>query len=536
MTIFRCKKIAAAGRNTYGNYSSTQNLSKKVTYSTYAGNISTESTYTPKPEDTEPTIEYLGQRPLPKPKKSAQSFDGVALQLEPQSGGTKIEAMSGYDAVPVFIGDVSDSGYTDYAISGIPSGMTVEVLNNGETGTTLNVFVSSVVSANTGVLYIPCSVPINGEEGMGDTWEAWNALSADSLHTEVLEWTWSITQNEYSTMGAIIRGPVDWDNIDSERRFCNGKGQLESDKQWLDILVKSGSYYVCVTSYNATPDDDWLVVGNNWYPADANYQFIINQVLVADNAKINCLTNNALLLSDSGGTISGGAQGGSGSTAAFWAGAANPDDAPFMVDHSGTIRAQNGIFAGYLQNKFVKLSELESGSTTVQGSAMTYYIADERANIIVDSASTHFVEYGTTLGVRHISSYSRTLQLPHACEELNGFTYKIVVPRFADVILSGTGRDQYTSQLRTRVDLPDNTGAIPGPDAEIMYDIMRNITKPTTNCYMAQLFTLRFGYFELTCLPIDGVWAWTLVDATTVMEAGAGEDEIISYTSAVRFA
>ena len=155
-------------------------------------------------------------------------------------------------------------------------------------------------------------------------------------------------QGPQGIAGPSVRGPYDWySGITSNRRFCNGSGPYDTDKLYIDILLKDHVYYKCQTSYDATPSDTWESVSQNWASADTQYNFIATNLLLAENAKINFQTSNALLLTDSGGTVTGGAQGGNGSDIAFWAGSSSPDSAPFQVSHNGELSASTGHF-GYM--------------------------------------------------------------------------------------------------------------------------------------------------------------------------------------------
>ena len=207
--------------------------------------------------------------------------------------------------------------------------------------------------------------------------------------------------------GAAVRGPVDWySGITENRRFCNGRGPNSGDTEFIDILLKDGTYYRCNISYDAHPSDSWSSVSSAWTASDASYNFVATNLLLAENAKIKFLTNNALYLM-SGNTITGGAMGGSGNTVAFWAGSSNPNSGNFQVNHNGEITAKKGTFAGYVQMPYTFISDL---SHTTNG-----YIADDRAYLIADSQST---SYGMGDG--------GMLILPEPSSALNGFTYHII--------------------------------------------------------------------------------------------------------------
>ena len=214
--------------------------------------------------------------------------------------------------------------------------------------------------------------------------------------------------------GAAIRGPYDWysGQTSTQRRYCNGEGPLESDKDFIDILYKDGNYYRCTTSYYGSSSDSWASVSSNWTQSNVNYDFVATQLLLAQNAKINFLTGNELYLmyEDNGNyIITGGAAGGTGVT--FWAGSDTPGEGNFRVDYQGNMYAKSGIFAGYIQMPFTNMEEL-THTTGATVAVNDVYYADTRA---------YLISYPT------LRDNTRELILPTPTSGLNGFTYEIIV-------------------------------------------------------------------------------------------------------------
>lgn len=230
--------------------------------------------------------------------------------------------------------------------------------------------------------------------------------------------------------GAAVRGPYDWysGQTTTQRRYCNGVGPLESDKDFIDIMLKDGVYYRCTTSYYGSSLDSWNSVKNNWTASDAPYNFVATELLLAQNAKIFFLTGNELYLMDNNNQITGGAAAGSGIT--FWAGSSIPSEGNFRVDYDGNIFANSGIFRGYIQMPFTNIEQLDH--TT--GSNVTIpdvYYADTRAYLIA---------YPT------LRDNERKLILPTPTSGLNGFTYEIIIhpvlsrsERPASLLMSANG-------------------------------------------------------------------------------------------------
>ena len=151
--------------------------------------------------------------------------------------------------------------------------------------------------------------------------------------------------------GAAIRGPVIWDSstdvtmTDLRRWFyCGVQSTLNDlEGQYIDVILHDKQYYVCKNNYEQTnANKNWRDCSNNWTVADSSYEFVAANLLLAENAKINFLTNNELYLVDGSGNITGGAAGGTGIN--FWAGHQNPSSAPFQVNYDGTMTAKKGQF------------------------------------------------------------------------------------------------------------------------------------------------------------------------------------------------
>lgn len=163
--------------------------------------------------------------------------------------------------------------------------------------------------------------------------------------------------------GPAIRGPYDWYyevEHSAGRRWCNGSGTTGTeDAMFLDVIIKDGVYYYCNTSYTEQ-GQSWSAVQSKWTSADTAFDFVAAHLILADEAKINFLTDNEIYLMNSAGTeVTAGAAGG-GEGIAFWAGGdKNDPDLPFRVNHDGSIYAESGTFGGYIQMKYAFVSRLQ---------------------------------------------------------------------------------------------------------------------------------------------------------------------------------
>lgn len=274
--------------------------------------------------------------------------------------------------------------------------------------------------------------------------------------------------------GAAVRGPYDWysGQTTTQRRYCNGEGPLESDKDFIDIMLKDGVYYRCTTSYYGSSNDDWDDVKGNWTASDAPYNFVATQLLLAQNAKIFFLTGNELYLMDANGNITGGAAAGSGIT--FWAGSSIPSEGNFRVDYQGNIFANSGIFRGYIQMPYTKITELNHTGTTYQ--------ADDRAYLVALGSSTEITD-----------ANKKTLRLPAASSRLNGFTYEILVEP-----MPRTRSGSYTDSLDLTVQ---------GGDTIYCYAF----NEPTYSDH----FMLDGGQYKIVCIPGAGTtYRWVITNVT----------------------
>lgn len=301
--------------------------------------------------------------------------------------------------------------------------------------------------------------------------------------------------------GPAIRGPYDYaEHSATTKCWCAGVSSItcsDCDK-WIDVIYKDGTYYYCNTTYYGKLYP-WSTVSSAWTSGDT-FDFIATNLLLANNAKIKFLSNNALYLMDANGNITGGAKGGTGTT--FWAGAENPDDpsdpAPFRVDVDGNIYAKKGVFAGYIQYPYTFVSELstvsvrykEWGTTTT----VSAYYPGEKAYLVSDYTGGQ----GYT-----------NLVLPAPSSAWNGFTYEIIVePRLS--------RMEGSQELHVFVS-GVTSSSVPSSCTIFCYAFAE--LRQSENYY------LRGGKYTITCMPkrIDGVrtYRWAITQATGAIDTYA---------------
>ena len=228
--------------------------------------------------------------------------------------------------------------------------------------------------------------------------------------------------------GAAIRGPVDWKNQTTSRRWCNGtlvNASYPEDAEFIDIVVYNGVYYKCKASYEGAGSETTAPPSEYWVATDKQYEFVSTNLLLAENAKINFQTSNELYLMDNNGNVTAGAAGGNGIS--FWAGANEPTNSNFRVNYDGSITAKTGTFAGYIQMPYVRTSTLERGNSSSYG---VYVLPKNNAYLIVDSGF-----YGLGDGC--------FIKIPEPTAGLNGFTYHIIAQ--SNIATKGTAEGYYSA-------------------------------------------------------------------------------------------
>ena len=235
-------------------------------------------------------------------------------------------------------------------------------------------------------------------------------------------------QGDPGRQGAAIRGPVDWKNQVTSRRWCNGvleNLKYPEDAEFIDIVVYNGTYYKCKTSYEGAGSETTAPPSEYWVATDKQYEFVSTNLLLAENAKINFQTSNELYLMDDNGNVTAGAAGGNGIS--FWAGANEPANSNFRVNYDGSITAKTGTFAGYIQMPYVRTSTLERGNSSSYG---IYVLPKNNAYLIVDSGF-----YGLGDGC--------FIKIPEPTAGLNGFTYHIIAQ--SNIATKGTAEGYYSA-------------------------------------------------------------------------------------------
>lgn len=346
--IFKSTTIAPKGRNKYGNYISAGNVTNKVVSYTNNNTILKPISNT----DTSTTNNSAYGLAL---SKTQGLFDWKYVD----DNGTVTDTIQVFgfkdmDRVPVYIGNLGSDTVSDSCdIDGMPSGMTVIVIDNGTTATTINVNVDATISVRNGKITIPANIYVGNVSSPDDDDKTNWIEEKDKTKSVLLEYNFDVLYNlnekgEKGNRGASIRGAVDYTTITKTRRFCNGKftnALYPEDEYYIDIMMYDGHYYQCKQSYNWTVNDIanmTTVINRYWTLADQEYKFVATDLLLANNAKIKFASTNDIYLLDDNDVVTAGAAGGSGVN--FWAGSVTPSDGVFKVKNDGTLIAQKGTF------------------------------------------------------------------------------------------------------------------------------------------------------------------------------------------------
>ena len=182
--------VQPEGRLSYGIYMAATNITNSVVKTTYNGNDSTtdiaeDNTGGGQEEDTTGFYMFIS--------KESEVYDASVIAA--YSGITEQIQVVGYKAmnrVPTYVMALDEcevieddttgesSGITtpaNYGIEGLPdSGMSITVSNNGTTATTININISTAITANQeweGELSFPCNIILSEGSDMGDNAVMW---------------------------------------------------------------------------------------------------------------------------------------------------------------------------------------------------------------------------------------------------------------------------------------------------------------------------------------------------------------------------
>ena len=215
---YRRITIPPKGRNKYGNYQSTSNITKSIISYSNNGNGTTTDNNITNTGGTGTNNEQQNNYSLRLSKNTFTfEWDDINASDEGQVDTIQVLGFGNLEDVDTFVGDFSilpngdgtlsdlteaeaDSYIYDmlrannWGIRGLVDGMSVEVENNGTTNTTIKIKVNKNIKQTAGSLYIPCHIytgPENEKPKAGDMSD-WYDTEKKSL---TLEYSYTILLN-----------------------------------------------------------------------------------------------------------------------------------------------------------------------------------------------------------------------------------------------------------------------------------------------------------------------------------------------------
>ena len=211
MIEFKQTTIAPAGRNKYGNYISSTNITKSVKSTVYAGNDTTTSIGGQGGnEDTGATNFYAML------SQTNATFAGIDL-VQGATASTQVIAYQGYNKAVTLVCDINAISATvvnggieslevpaNSGMTGIPCGMTVTMSNNGTSASTIIFTADSELTGNTGSIYIPVTVYKRSDDLPIDDLYNWydhafqisgnTPISTNNCEVVWLEFVWNVNR------------------------------------------------------------------------------------------------------------------------------------------------------------------------------------------------------------------------------------------------------------------------------------------------------------------------------------------------------
>lgn len=171
--IYKITTIPPAGRNKYGNYTSTGNITKQIVSYNNGGNATTNNGKNGGSDDgtTNDTTPKKNYSLILSKTSSNFEWDDIIAQ-KGQVDVINVLGFGELDNIPTFVGDIqleankelTTTDLRNYDIKGLPpKGVEVEVKNNGTSATTIEIKVTEDIPTTRGTLQIPCSIYIGSE-------------------------------------------------------------------------------------------------------------------------------------------------------------------------------------------------------------------------------------------------------------------------------------------------------------------------------------------------------------------------------------
>lgn len=238
--IYKTITIPPKGRNKYGNYTSTGNITKQIVSYNNGGNSTSTKSNNGDNNGTTTTTQPNKNYSLILSKNTGNFEWDDIVAMNGQVDSINVLGYGSLENVPTFVGDISltpspDLQTTDqrnYDILDIPKGMSIDVVNNGTTGTTIKITITDEIEEKHGSIFIPCSVyvgdennapyapsinPETGEEinnaGAPEDYYDWVGVQSD-CRTLWLEYSYSVLYNAVNSYTLELSNEIAGINVD----------------------------------------------------------------------------------------------------------------------------------------------------------------------------------------------------------------------------------------------------------------------------------------------------------------------------------
>ena len=314
--------------------------------------------------------------------------DGASTPTPEEEGDDPAEPTTYEDTIRIFkggrgpAGDPGEDGWSKATITlykrfptGTPSssrvGDTTYTFSTQVLSGTLNGW-SATPPTGSGPIYITVA-NVASQNDTVDITGGWVTDNPPGEWSVPTRWT-----GENGLMGKVMRGVNVWEEggLDGGRPDgtdgYQGMEEVDQSVIFYDVVARLNadgsimSYYYCKDGSNggAALYEPWSANGATYWQEATNFEFIATKVLLADNAFIDILSGNAVYMYDNDGPSTGdivaGIQGGSTTSVGgqtvnqinFFAGATNPQEAPFRVDYEGNVYMESGNVGPFTLNQY----------------------------------------------------------------------------------------------------------------------------------------------------------------------------------------
>lgn len=195
--------------------------------------------------------------------------------------------------------------------------------------------------------------------------------------------------------GPAIRGPISW-RSSLARRFSNGIGPQQQDRDFIDVVRYQAHSYKCINSYTQTAGSTWASVSENWQ-LDDSYNFVASDVDLEQNASIELRPGNDITFINANNTNTGYIN-----NTTIMMGGTNPATAPVYINNMGQARMQsvtaNGaVHSPVFESAFVNDRTVKAIMTPFQMQMMI--CTDDKSTFDIDmySGNWTFMEMDTEI-------------------------------------------------------------------------------------------------------------------------------------------